>query len=300
MQSNGKALTGHLLALSSVVVWGSTFIFSKILLEAFSPLQVMVMRFVIAFIVLWCLHPRREATTPRDELGIFIMSLFGNTLYFLCENNALRYTLAANVSIIVAMAPICTAVLARFLTKGSRLGKNVLYGFLLAFTGVALVVFNGTVVLKFNPLGDMLSFGAAVSWALYSIMVERYNSRYTPFFLMRRLTMYGLITALPIMLLADGFAFPIGELMETRRLFSIIFLGVLGSGVSYVTWNMGTRALGVIRVNNYIYVNPFVTMLTAGLFLGEPITLMGFIGAALIIGGVIVGLRREKGEKNTP
>jgi len=54
MQSNGKALTGHLLALSSVVVWGSTFIFSKILLEAFSPLQVMVMRFVIAFIVLWC------------------------------------------------------------------------------------------------------------------------------------------------------------------------------------------------------------------------------------------------------
>ena len=282
------------MAAIAICVWGSTFIFSKIMLRDFTPLQIMTMRFVVAYIVLWCLYPKVEKTTFKDNLGIFVLSLFGNTIYFLFENNALQYTLAANVSIIVASAPIWTAILAHFFSKGEKIRRNTIYGSALAFAGVALVVFNGTIVLKFNPLGDILSLGAALSWAVYSIIVVKYVNRFSSFFLMRRATLCAMIASVPMLIISGQMDMPFECLLQKDALFSIIFLGVLGSGVSYVLWNMATRILGVIKVNAYIYVNPFVTMITAGIFLGEPVTAMGIIGAVMIIGGVVLGVTERR------
>ena len=288
-------LSGHLIALATICVWGSTFIFSKTLLDVFTPVQIMLLRFFVAYAVLWCMYPKTEKTTARDNLGIFFMSLFADTVYFLCENNALRYTLASNVSILVASAPIWTAVLAHFFIKGNKLRKNTVYGSLIALVGVALVVFNGTVVLKFNPFGDMLSMAAAICWVLYSVMITRYIHRFSSFFLMRRMTFFAILTTLPLAFFMGELNMPLYEFADPHKLFCIVFLGILGSGISYVTWNIATRRLGIVKVNTYIYVNPFVTLVTGALFLHEPITLMSVIGALLIICGVIIGVRERKG-----
>ena len=288
-------LSGHLIALATICVWGSTFIFSKTLLDVFTPVQIMLLRFFVAYAVLWCMYPKTEKTTARDNLGIFFMSLFADTVYFLCENNALRYTLASNVSILVASAPIWTAVLAHFFIKGNKLRKNTVYGSLIALVGVALVVFNGTVVLKFNPFGDMLSMAAAICWALYSVMITHYVHRFSSFFLMRRMTFFAILTTLPLAFFMGELNMPLYEFADPHKLFCIVFLGILGSGISYVTWNIATRTLGIVKVNTYIYVNPFVTLVTGALFLHEPITLMSVIGALLIICGVIIGVRERKG-----
>ena len=288
-------LNGHLIALATICVWGSTFIFSKTLLDVFTPVQIMLLRFFVAYAVLWCMYPKTEKTTARDNLGIFFMSLFADTVYFLCENNALRYTLASNVSILVASAPIWTAVLAHFFIKGNKLRKNTVYGSLIALVGVALVVFNGTVVLKFNPFGDMLSMAAAICWALYSVMITHYVHRFSSFFLMRRMTFFAILTTLPLAFFMGELNMPLYEFADPHKLFCIAFLGIFGSGISYVTWNIATRRLGIVKVNTYIYVNPFVTLVTGALFLHEPITLMSVIGALLIICGVIIGVRERKG-----
>lgn len=287
-------LGGHLIALATICVWGSTFIFSKTLLGVFTPVQIMLMRFLVAYAVLWCMYPRTEKASARDNLGIFLMSLFADTVYFLCENNALRYTLASNVSILVASAPIWTAVLARLFIKGSKLRRNTVLGSVIALAGVALVVFNGTVVLKFNPLGDMLSVAAAICWALYSVMITRYVHRFSSFFLMRRMTFFAILTTLPLALFTGELNMPLYELADPRKLFCVLFLGIFGSGISYVTWNIATRRLGIVRVNTYIYVNPFVTLVTGALFLNEPITPMSVIGALLIICGVVTGVRERR------
>ncbi len=165
-------LTGYCFAAFTVVVWGSTFISSKVLLEFYTPAQIMLTRFILAYCALWLLRPRRLALTLKQEGIFFLLGLLGCTAYFYTENTALSYTLASNVSIIVAAAPIFTAILAHFAGE-ERFRASTLAGFLVAFSGVILVVCNGTFVLKLNPKGDLLALAAAVCWAIYSVLLRR-------------------------------------------------------------------------------------------------------------------------------
>lgn len=288
MQLTSKEkLGGHLMAVLTIIVWGTTFIATKLLLDSYTPIQIMVMRFSLAYAVLLLLKPKLLFVSFRDEFRFFLLGLFGCTIYFLTENSALGYTYAANVSIILSAAPILTALLAHLFLKGrERVGRNNVIGFLVAFAGIVMVVFNGTVVLRLNPVGDLLSLGSALSWAIYSILLGSLLERYDSIRVTRRLILWGLLTSLPVAV-AEGTSFSLSPLADGTLLFCILFLGVLGSGICYVTWNIATRRLGIVITNNYIYVSPFITMLTAAIVLHEQVTLMGIIGAALIICGVI-------------
>lgn len=281
-------LIGHLFACGTALVWGSTFICSKVLLEFYSPVQIMVMRFVLGYVFLWILRPKRLPFIWKQELRFLAMGILGCTLYFWAENTALTYTLAANVSIIVAMAPILTSVLAHFFTKDEKLHASIWYGFILAFLGVALVVFNGTVILKLNPLGDFLSFGAALTWACYSLLLKSCTGKFDSIVLARRVNFYGILTAIPLLFTEGAGKIPLGPLLQPKVIASIVFLGLLGSALCYVSWNIVVKNLGVVTANNYIYLQPFITMVIAALLLGEAISWMGIIGAVLIIGGVIL------------
>lgn len=292
MKLSDKKLTGHIFALITIIVWGSTFITTKMLLSEFTPVQIMLCRFAIAYVVLWLIRPKAEKTKPKDELLFLAMGIFGCTLYFIAENTALKYTLASNVSIIVAGAPIMTAILAHFFIKDERFSKNTAFGFIIAFAGVILVVFNGHFVLKLNPAGDALSLGAAVSWAIYSIILRTCVDKFNSVMLTRKLMFYGFITALPISLV-QGDDIPFEAFRKPDMLFCILFLGVIGSGICYVLWNKAISHLGVVTTNNYIYINPFVTLVAGGIFLKEPITVMGVIGAMLIVSGVVISSKNK-------
>lgn len=278
---------GHLFALFTIIIWGTTFIASKVLLTEFSPVQIMLIRFVIAYVVMFLMNHQLHKVVLKDEIKFCLLAIFGSTLYFICENVALTYTLASNVSIILAIAPMLTAILAHIFTKDEQLHKGIFAGFFLAFLGVAMVVFNGTVILKLNPLGDILSLLAAVMWAVYSILLKNCVHRFDSFYLTRRVLFYSILTTLPL-LVAEQKELPLGQLLEPKMLISILLLGILGSGFCYVTWNYATKWLGVVTTNNYIYLNPFVTLIAAGLLLKEPVTMMGIAGSIFIVGGIVI------------
>lgn len=293
MKKPVSAPVAHLMAAFTIVVWGTTFIASKLLLAAYTPLQIMLMRFVLAYFVLLALRPKLMFAGWRTEARFALLGIFGCTLYFLTENNALKYTLAANVSILVATAPILTALLAHLVLPDEKLCRNTFYGFAIAILGVALVVFNGTVILKLNPLGDILSIGAALCWALYSVLLKTQVARFDSILLTRRVMLWGFLTAMPLAV-AQGTPFSLAPLADGGLLFCVLFLGVVGSGLCYVLWNLATRTLGIVAVNNYIYVIPFTTMVAAAIVLHEGISWMGVVGAVLILLGVFVSDRRKK------
>ncbi len=281
---------GHAFALFTILIWGTTFIASKMLLTEFTPFQIMFMRFLVAYVVLFVMNHKLHKIIWKDEIMFCLLAIFGSTLYFICENIALTYTLASNVGIIIALAPILTALSAHFTTKDERLHKGIFYGFCIAFIGVIFVVFNGTVLLKLNPMGDILSFLAAVMWAVYSTLLKRCVHKYDGIYLTRRVVFYAILTTLPLVVMENK-RFPLETLKEPKLFLSLMLLGILGSGICYVTWNYAIKWLGIVITNNYIYLNPFVTMIAAGILLGEPVTIMGLLGAVLIIGGIIVSDR---------
>lgn len=288
-------LTGYCFAAFTVVVWGSTFISSKVLLEFYTPAQIMLTRFILAYCALWLLRPRRLALTLKQEGVFFLLGLLGCTAYFYTENTALSYTLASNVSIIVAAAPIFTAILAHFAGE-ERFRASTLAGFLVAFSGVILVVCNGTFVLKLNPKGDLLALAAAVCWAIYSVLLRRASRGLDSILVTRRTMFWGIVTALPLVA-AEGVPYPMAPLMTASGIANFLFLGLVGSALCFVLWNKAFRILGVVTTNTFIYLMPFITIVAARIFLAEPISPLALLGAVLITAGVVLSQRPSPAEK---
>ena len=124
----------------------------------------------------------------------------GGTIYFLTENTALGITLASNVSLIVCTSPILTAFLSYLFKRNESFTRHLFYGSFMALIGVGLVVFNGSFILKINPLGDFLSLIAALMWAFYCLILKQLDSRYSTAFITRKVFFYGIMTILPVFL----------------------------------------------------------------------------------------------------
>jgi drug/metabolite transporter (DMT)-like permease len=283
-----KKLFLNLLALITVVIWATTFISSKILLNTFTPLEVMFYRFVIAYFLLLIIHPKFHKIECLKEEAMFLLAgVAGGSLYFLTENTAVKISQVSNVSLIIATAPILTAFLAHFFTKGEKLSKNLFLGFIVAILGVFLVIFNGNFMLKLNPVGDILALGAAISWSVYSITTKRFGSKYNHLYLTRKIFFYALLTMIPFLFTSE-FNFDVDKLLTFKSLSNLLFLGIVASSLCYVVWNFTVDKLGVVKTNNYIYLIPAITLIFSVLILKEKITLYSSLGAILIFLGVYI------------
>lgn len=277
----------HLAALFAVAVWGATFVSTKVLIaRSLTPAGIFLLRFLLAYL---CLFPfvRRplRADSLRDELLLAAAGVSGGSFYFLAENMALEHAPASDVSLIVCTAPLWTALLLSLTYRSERMSRRQMIGSAAACAGMGLVVLNGRFVLHLSPRGDLLAFGAAMSWMFYSLLIKRIGSRYAPLFVTRKIFFYGLLTILPVFFFEPA-PFGGGVLMQPAVWGNLLFLGIVASLVCYVLWNTAMLHLGAVRTTNYIYLNPLVTMIAAAYCIGERITPAAVCGAALILGGL--------------
>ncbi|XZG69018.1 DMT family transporter [Chitinibacteraceae bacterium HSL-7] len=283
-------LAGHLLALFSIVVWGTTFISTKLLLSSLSAVEIAFDRFVIAFAMLWLLHPRRYAFEGwKQELRYLALGASGVTGYFLLENYALGLTQASNVGLLVASAPLLTAMLVSRFVPGEKLASTLLMGSITALVGVALVIANGT-RFALNPAGDLLALTAGGAWAVYCLVLRLTHTPHGLIHLTRKVFLYGLITLAPFAWLT-GYEFNLDLRLQSNIWPQLVFLGALASATCYLTWNRAVQLIGPVKSANYIYVMPLVTLITAVIVLREHATAMNLAGAALILGGVYLAER---------
>lgn len=279
----------HTIAILTVVVWGTTFVSTKILIGyGLSPVEIFLYRFVLAYVGIWFFCPRTLfANSKKDELFCAAAGLTGGAFYFIFENTALGITLASNVSLIVCTSPIFTALLTFLFYKKEPLRPRLITGSLVAFIGMALVVFNGSFILQINPLGDMLTVLAALSWAFYGIILRQLNGKYSTLFITRKVFFYGIITMLPFSLM-DSATFTPSLLMNPVIAANLIFLGLIASLICFVAWNSAVKELGVVQTSNYIYFVPLVTLLTSAIVIDEHITVVALLGSIFILLGVYV------------
>lgn len=292
---------GHLAALLTIVIWGTTFISTKILLADFQPVEILFFRFVMGFLVLLAAYPRRLKTADyKQELTFVLAGLCGICLYYLLENIALTFTLASNVGVIISVAPFFTAILAHFAMKSEeKLRSQFFIGFVVAMAGIILISFNGR-ELELNPLGDLLAVVAALVWACYSILTKKISSFGYPVILSTRRTFfYGILFMIPTLFLFD-FQADLSRFMNITYLFNILYLGLGASALCFVTWNFAVKELGAVKTSVYIYMVPVITVVTSVLILHEQLTLLAGIGTVLTLIGLFLSEYKaeRKGAKN--
>jgi drug/metabolite transporter (DMT)-like permease len=288
-----KEMIGHSLAVVTIFIWGTTFISTKVLLEAFSPIEILFVRFIIGFIALSLVYPRRLKIKERKhELYFAAAGLCGVTLYYLLENIALTYTFASNVGVIISIAPFFTAIFAhRFLT-GEKLKLQFFAGFAAALAGILLISFNGQSTFQLNPIGDILAVLAAAVWAAYSILTRKIGEfHYNTVQVTRRIFLYGLVFMVPALFL---FRFhPRTDLLiQPKYFFNLLFLGLGASALCFVTWNSAVKILGAVKTSVYIYIVPVITVITSVLVLRERVTGVAALGIILTVAGLFLSENR--------
>lgn len=286
MEQNKSLVFYHILAVLTIIIWGTTFVSTKVLLQnGLDPVEIMYYRFAIAYVcILFISHNRLWANSWKDEGLFFLLGITGGSLYFIAENTALQYTQASNVALLVCTAPLFTALVSHWFGN-EPLHKNTLKGGFVGLIGVALVVFNGSVLLEINLLGDFLSLASAAMWAFYCLILKRLEGRYSTLYITRKVFAYGILSLVfyflfyPLEIKTDILLRPVVS-------YNLLFLGIVASMVCFFTYNIAVKHIGAIKAINYGYIQPLVTMVTSAIVLSETITIASLIGAVFIIGGV--------------
>lgn len=291
-----KHVMGHLAALFTVVIWGTTFISTKVLLVDFQPVEILFFRFVMGFLVLFLACPHRlKHVSVKRELTFMAAGLCGICLYYLLENIALTFTMASNVGVIISVSPFFTAILAHlFMQSEEKLRPQFFIGFAAAMLGVALISFNGS-RMELNPMGDILALLAAFVWACYAILSRKIGSfGYSVLLATRRTFFYGILFIIPALFFFD-FRLGLPRFADVTCLANMIYLGLGASALCFVTWNCAVKKLGAVKTSLYIYMIPVITTAVSAVILREPITWISAVGTVLTIAGLFLSEYSGKG-----
>lgn len=294
MTEEKKQILGHILACGTQIMWGATFVSTKVLLTYFLPVEVLFMRVTLAFLTLCLVYPHGLKIKERKR-EIFFMgaALSGIVLYFMLENTALTMTYASNVGIIVACAPFFVAVTVGFFFKEEKQGAGFFIGFVIAITGVILISLNGQKSLNLNPLGDFLAFLAMISWGGYSAFVRKIGDwEYPVVAVTRRIYFYAMIFLIPV-LIQQHASWDLTAFRHPEVVGNLLFLGLGASAMGFMLWNLATNWIGAVKTSVYIYVSPIVTVVLSMFVLHEKITIISGIGAGLILIGLLLSQKQK-------
>lgn len=288
--------SGHAAAVLTILIWGTTFISTKVLLKSFAPYEILLVRFVLGFLALCIVCPRPlRGTTGKQEVTFLLAGMCGVCLYYLLENVALTYTSASNVGVIISVAPFFTALLSHLFRKEEdKFSACFFTGFAAAMTGVCLISWVGK-ALSLNPLGDFLALTAAFVWACYSILTRKIqNFGYSTIQTTKRIFAYGILFMLPKF---HTFHFDQGaeRFTDPVNLGNFLFLGFGASALCFVTWNWAVGSLGAVKTSIYIYMVPVITVVTSIAVLNEKITLWTAAGIILTLIGLLLSNHSQKG-----
>jgi drug/metabolite transporter (DMT)-like permease len=272
-----------------VLIWGVNFTVTKGAFARFPPLAFTGVRFVLASLLLFPVvrHLEGPEPLPRGVLTrLIVLGVVGNTLYQLGFISGLDRTTASNSALILAAMPTIVAFLAVAL-RFEPLRPKVLGGVLVATAGVVLVVaargagFGGTTM-----AGDFLTLGAVICWAGYTLGLRVLPPQVSPL----RVTMVTTVAGTPGLVLA-GLPEMLGMdwgAVGWQGWSALGYATILSLLVAYLIWNRSVKVVGPSRTVIYMCLTPLIAVATAAAFLGERPRPLQAVGAALIIGGVLV------------
>lgn len=294
MSSARRPAIAHLLLLSAVVIWGWTFVGTKILVAELSPVEIFAARLAIGVPFLGILLLARGVRLHFERADITRLLLGGIllTVHFLIQAVALMTTSASNSGWIIAVTPLVLAI-ASFLILSERLGWSAVAGIIVALLGVLLLVSRGRLrdLGALQTTGDWLMLLSTLTWAIYTVVTRDVARRHDPLAVTFAVMLAAAAVTVVLMLtMGDLDSF---RSLSLRGMLALLYLGIAGLALGNWFWQVGIAAVGAARAGMYLYLEPLATVALAVPLLGEPFGVFTAIGGGLILAGVYLGQRKN-------
>ena len=270
--SNSRVFT-YVEALFAVIVWGASFIATKVALQEITPITSVWLRFLMGVIILGLtvVLQKQFALPARQEWTYFaLLGFLGITFHQSLQSNGLQTSEAGTTAWIVATTPVFMALLGWFLLK-ERLSWIKNAGILMAFAGVLIVVskgdFGAISIGSLGAPGDVLILISAVNWAVFSALSRRGLKSHHPSLMMFYVMSFGWLFTSLLFLTTNGAA-EFGNLTVNGWM-AVAFLGIFCSGLAYIAWYDALKALTTAQTGVFLYIEPLVAVIVAFLSWGR-------------------------------
>lgn len=279
----------YLLPLPAIIFWGASFIATKYLLDELTPEAIISMRLILAIILLSLIafYTKKDFTIKlKSHLWILLLALIA-VFHLWIQITGLKFTTASNTGWIIGTAPIFMAMLG-LIFFNEKLNLLKISGIIIAVFGLLLLVGKGDItnVDLIENKGDLLVLSSSFTWGIYSMVNKKVSLDYSPMMTILYLFIMMAIIIIPFNL--DSATLNAVVHLSSIGWISIFFLGLLCSGVAYVIWAYALRDMESAKVGAFLYFEPFVTVISAWLFLKEEITLLMLLSGLIITAGVFL------------
>jgi drug/metabolite transporter (DMT)-like permease len=269
-----------------VLLWGGSYPAIKATQPFFPPVAFAAFRCAVAAVILGVVGlltgGLRADLRPRDWGVVVLLGLLGNTLFHTLMVSAVHHTAPSHAAILVALSPVLAALLARLLFR-EPLGPRRLGGIALGFAGVAVIVTRGAQGPS-SLLGDLLSLGASLSWALYTVVGKPVLTRATPLAVTTWAAIIGVIPMLPLG--APGLREVRWSALTPGRWLLIAYLSAGTIALANLLWYMALARTATARVVAFSFLIPLIATGIAVLAGQETLTPSLVLGAAAVLCGV--------------
>jgi len=277
----------RLLLISCAVIWGWTFVATRICLQYVTPFELLGLRLIIALPVLLILVrvKRARALFTRAEKIRLLLAGSIITAHFLIQITGLKYTTATNTGWLIAVCPLAMAALA-FLILKERLSRRFIWGIVIATSGIVVLISGGNVTELdwLSAVGDWLILLSAFTWALFTICVRDLTRAHNPLVITTAVFLPTAIVIPAVMFFTTDWNAILSMPLESWL--ALLFLGVLGSGIAHWFWQIGVAKLGAAKAGMYLYLEPLAATALAVPYLGESFGWATAVGGALVLAGV--------------
>ena len=290
----------RLLLLIAVVIWGWTFVATKVLLAEIGPIEIFALRLAIGLPFLTVVLRLKGVPLYFERGDVWPLVLGGAifTLHIVVQVAGLMTTTATNTAWLITVSPLALAMLSSLFLR-ERIGWGGVAGIAVATAGILILVSRGRLseLGSLQTAGDWLVLLSAHTWAIYTVVTRDLVRRRHP-----------LAVTFGILLIAAGFTavlfFAFADLVRVRSLSpqgiaALLYLAIPGLALGQWFWQEGVAALGAARSGLYLYLEPLATLALAVPLLGEPFGPFVAIGGGLVLTGVYLG-QREPGVTAPP
>ncbi|MEH7235079.1 DMT family transporter [Bacillus sp. JJ1562] len=276
-----------------VVVWGSNFVFGKILVLNFSPTMLTMLRLLFIVLLLIGLSSFKKHHKPLnkyDLVAVFILGVVGVFINQWSFFKGLQTADPTTSALILAMTPILTSILAAIFLK-EKLNIRMLIGSIVAIIGIYFVVTKGTFTSIQIDEGLSWIVLTMITFAIMIIMTRQLSNRIDPLTFTLYSNIVGLIVAIPFAFLLDS---PIRISSTFSDWALLIITAIVVHGIANLIWNNYIRYVDASKASVLSNLEPFVAMIVGLLILSKPITGAEIVGSLFIVGGVILSTYQRK------